>query len=384
LSVLLITVDTMRAELGYAGNPRPLSPNLDKLAARSVVFERAYSMASYTGKSVGPLLMGKYPSESHRGWSHFNTFTKEDVMVAERLQKAGVHTLSVQAHWYFAKCCGLDRGFDTVDSTAAPPGISVDADATITGDKLTDAAIKRLGDPALTGGKFFSWVHYVDPHADYMPHADGPDFGKGQRDLYDGEIAFTDRQLGRLLDFVDQQPWSKRLAIIVTSDHGEAFGEHKLIRHGFEIWEELVRVPLLVHIPGVAPGRVQARRSGIDLVPTLLDLFRVEPTSATPYDFVSGRSLLPDVARPSAAEARDVFIDMPAGPNNDERRALIHGDRKLYVASGASFQLFDLASDPGEKTDLGDSDKAALAEEKSRYESFKSGLREIRVKPVPK
>ena len=72
LNVILITVDTLRADLGYAGNPKPLSPNLDELAARSVVFDRAYSLASYTGKSVGPLLIGKYPSETHRGWGHFN------------------------------------------------------------------------------------------------------------------------------------------------------------------------------------------------------------------------------------------------------------------------------------------------------------------------
>ncbi len=384
LAVILITVDTMRADLGYAGNPRPLSPNLDKLAARSVVFEKAYSLASYTGKSVGPLLMGKYPSESHRDWSHFNTFGKADTMVAERVHGAGIPTLSVQAHWYFTKCCGLDRGFDTVDATAAPPGISVDADATISGDKLTDAAIARLGDATLTKGRFFAWVHYVDPHADYMPHPGYADFGRDERARYDGEIAFTDAQVGKLLDFIGKQPWHDRVAIVVTSDHGEAFGEHKLIRHGFEIWEELVRVPLLVSVPGVTPGKVTVRRSAIDVVPTILELLHVAPTSNGANDFVSGRSLVPDLAKPSAAEARDVFVDMPAGPNNQERRALIHGDRKLYVSAGASFQLFDLGADPGEKTDLGESDKAALAEEKSRYEAMKGSLHEVYVKPIPK
>jgi arylsulfatase A-like enzyme len=387
LSVLLLTVDTLRYDLGYAGNPRPVSPNLDRLAARSTVFEAAYSLASYTGKSVGPMMMGKYPSESHRGWSHFNAFTKEDILVAERLQKAGIRTLSVQAHWYFNKCCGLDRGFEVVDVSAAPPpGTQIDADASVTGDKVTDAAIQRLSEGELTKGRFFAWVHYIDPHADYMRHPEGPDFGRGQRDLYDGEIAFTDQQIGRLLDFVEKQPWGSKVAVIVTSDHGEAFGEHKLIRHGFEVWEELVRVPLLVHVPGAKPSRIKARRSLIDLAPTILDLFQVrhEP-GGSPFDFLSGRSLLADtfLEDGKAPEERPIFVDMPAGPNNDERRAFYVGDRKLYISSGASYQLFDLAADPGEKSDLS-GDKEALAEMKSRYEAFKSTLREVRVKPIPK
>ena len=388
LSVILITIDTLRADLGYAGNPRPLSPSLDALAARSVVFENAVSLASYTGKSVGPLLSGKYPSETHRGWSHFNTFTKEDTMVAERLAAAGIKTLSVQAHWYFERWSGLGRGFDVLDMTAFPgAGAQQDNDTSSTSEKLTDAAMKRLSDPAITGGKFFAWVHYLDPHADYLRHPDTPDFGRDMRAQYDHEVAFTDRHVGRLVDFITAAPWGKNVAIVVTSDHGEAFGEHKLIRHGFEVWEELVRVPLLVHVPGASPHRVKARRGAIDLVPTVLDLYRLTPSfGANAWDFVSGRSLLPDVYLGANAEPedRDVLVDMPAGPNNDERRAFYHGDKKLYVSSGYAYQLFDLAADPGEKTDLAESDKPALADMKARYDAFRATLREVRVKPIPK
>jgi arylsulfatase A-like enzyme len=387
LSVLLVTIDTLRSDLGYAGNPRPLSPSLDALAARSTVFENAVSLASYTGKSVGPMLTGKYPSETHRGWSHFNTFTKEDIMLAERLSPAGIKTLSVQAHWYFERWSGLGRGFDVLDMSAFPgAGAQQDNDTSSTSDKLTDAAIKRLSDPAINGGRFFAWVHYLDPHADYLRHEGTPDFGRDMRAQYDHEIAFTDKHLGRLFDYVAAQPWGKNVAIVVTSDHGEAFGEHKLIRHGFEVWEELVRVPLIVHVPGTTPHRVKARRSLIDLAPTVLDLVRVSPPySTTPNDFISGKSLVPDVllADGAAAEDRDVFVDMPAGPNNDERRAFYHGDRKLYVTGGYAYQLFDLAADPGEKSDLGD-DKAAIADMRARYDTFRAGLREVKVKPIPK
>ncbi len=386
LNVLLVTVDTLRADLGYAGNPRPLSPNLDKLAAGSTVFERAVSLASYTGKSVGPMLIGKYPSETHRGWSHFNAFPKDDRMVQERLQAASVRTLSVQAHWYFDKCCGLARGFDVVDSSAAPGmGAQQDNDTTTTGDKLTDAAIKRLSDPAITGGRFFAWVHYLDPHADYLRHDGVPDFGRDMRAQYDHEVAFTDREVGRLLDFVAAQPWGARTAVILTSDHGEAFGEHKLIRHGIEVWEELVRVPLIVRVPGAAPRRVAVRRGAIDLVPTILDLLQVRPAyDGGPSDFVSGVSLLPDVLGGAAPVARDVLVDMPAGPNNDEKRAFYRGEKKLYISSGVAYSLYDLAKDPGEREDLASTDKATFAELRAAYEEMKARLREVRVKPVPR
>ena len=122
---------------------------------------------------------------------------------------------------------------------------------TVTGDKLGDAALKLLADPEATKGRFFLWVHFLDCHADYLPHADGPVFGTTQRDLYDGEIAFTDKHVGRILDAIAAAPWGPRTAVIITSDHGEAFSEHKMVRHGVELWEELVHVPLLIHLPGV-------------------------------------------------------------------------------------------------------------------------------------
>jgi arylsulfatase A-like enzyme len=386
LNVILITVDTLRADLGFSGYAKPVSPNLDAFAARSVVFDRAYSLASYTGKSLGPLLIGKYPSETHRGWGHFNKFTTEDVFVSERLQKAGIRTISVQAHWYMSGAFGLARGYDVLDKSGQPPpGTDQDNDATVTGGHLTDAALRVLGNPENTSTRFFAWIHYLDPHSEYAKHPGAPDFGAGMRGAYDGEVWYTDELIGKILDLVAKEPWGARTAIVVTSDHGEAFGEHGKIRHGVEVWEELVRVPLLVYVPGVAPRHVSVPRSAIDLVPTLLDLFEVSvPADAGPFDFVSGHSLAADVVSPPGYEPpeRDVLVDMPAGPNNDERRAFIRGGKKLYVAGSVRFTLFDLEKDPGEKSAL--DDKALVAESRAAYQAFKSQLREVVVKPVPK
>jgi arylsulfatase A-like enzyme len=380
LNLVLITIDTVRADLGFMGYERPVSPNLDALAAKSTVFEHAYSLASYTGKSVGPLLIGKYGSETHRNWGHFNTFTKQDTFVAERLQKAGLRTMSVQANRYFGRFGGLDRGFDVVDLSAAPWEIAWEADEDVSSNKLSDAALKLLAKPENTGKRFFLWIHYLDPHADYAKHKDVPSFGTSQRDLYDGEIAFTDKHVGRVLDAIAAAPWGARTAVIVTSDHGEAFGEHKMWRHGYEVWEPLVHVPLIVHVPGAKPGRVATRRSAIDLVPTMLDLLGVAPPSGQDVnDFLSGVSLLPDLLLPPGGKPadRDVLVDMPGGPYNDERRALYHGDLKLIVSNGAHVELYDIAKDPAEEHDLADGPERQAME--PHYDAIKARLREIKV-----
>jgi arylsulfatase A-like enzyme len=383
LNVLLITIDTLRWDLGFAGYERPVSPSLDKLAARSAVFETFYSLASYTGKSIGPLMSGKHPSETSRGWAHYNSYPKSDRMVQERLQEAGIRTLAVHSHWYFKPASGLGRGFDVLDMSSAPPGgVDSTADATVSSDKLTDAAIKQLGQAENTSSRFFAWVHYFDPHAEYVRHKDVPDFGNKMRDKYDHEVRFTDDHVGRLIEYVQSQPWGANTAIVVTSDHGEAFGEHGMIRHGFEVWDELVRIPFVLHVPGLEPKRVTTRRGSVDMVPTILDLFGVElGEPKDKLDFVSGVSLLPDAMLPADQQpaARDILVDMPAGPNNDERRAYISGDMKLTISNGVRYQLFNLAQDPGEKKDLSD-DKELLKATRAKYDAFRAGLREVRVR----
>jgi arylsulfatase A-like enzyme len=225
------------------------------------------------------------------------------------------------------------------------------------------------------------WMHFVDPHAEYAPHPEH-DFGPKPRDRYDGEVAFVDEQLGRVLAALEKTPFGARTAIVVTSDHGEAFNEHGMIRHGFELWEELVRVPLLVKVPGVPARRVSARRSAIDVVPTLLDLFKVPFVARSASDFLSGESLLPDVLRaPGAADPeRPVFIDMARGPYNAERQALIDHDLKLTVSEGRVLGLYDLAADPGEKQDLA-GDKARLTAMRRALGELKSQRRPVPMPP---
>jgi choline-sulfatase len=385
LNVVVITVDTLRTDVGFMGYPKDTTPHLDALAKRAVVFDRMYALASYTGKSLGPLFIGKYPSETKRDGGHFNTYLSGNTFLAERLKDAGVHTMGAASHWYFEPWSGLSQGFETWDLRAMPADGQGDNDTSVTSKELSDAAIRLLKKPESTSKRFFMWLHYFDPHEQYMPHDGAPDFGPSgsPKAGYDGEVWFTDKHIGRVLDFIASQAWGERTAIVVTADHGEAFGEHNMRWHGYELWEPLVHVPFVLYVPGVAPHHVPVKRSHVDLVPTILDLMSVwRPADGE----LSGDSMLEDViASPEKGfEERDVYIDMPAGPFTAMRHALIHGSTpgmKLVHLDSGEFQLFDLATDPGEKDDLS-GDKERLAEMVELFRAKRGSLKEIEVKPV--
>ncbi len=385
-NVIFITIDTLRADQGFAGYPRPVTPNLDELAARSTVFETAYSLASYTSKSIGSMIIGRYCDETMRDPAHYTTYYPANVFMAERAQAAGVRTLGGMCQRYFKWPTGLSEGFDVWDTSAIAPNMEDDGDS-ITSDRLTRVALDLLGRPQNTAPswdddagvpadadttrprRFLAWFHYYDPHWQYVHHEGAPDFSAidagvpARRDLYDEDVWFTDQQIGEVLDYVAEQPWAEETAIIVTADHGEAFGEHGFYKHGHELWQPLIRVPLIVYVPGQPARRVPVKRSAIDIAPTILDLLDVP----VPEGALRGKSLMADVLAPPGAdyEERDVYVDMPKGPYNELRRALVYGPTpgmKLISYRDERYELYDLASDPGEEHDLsGDADKRSEA-----------------------
>jgi arylsulfatase A-like enzyme len=390
-NLILVTIDTLRAdEVGFLGYDKPTTPNLDALASRSVVYERAYAMASYTGKALAPMLIGKYPSETVRDGGHFNKYAPSNTLLAERLRSAGMFTMGAAPHWYFRESWGLTQGFELFDLSAVPEqGQSAVSDATTTSARLTDAALKLLSAHA-GAGRFFLWVHYFDPHAQYVAHPEAPDFsdpakraGWRMRAAYDGEVWFTDHHIGRLLDYAHAQAWWNRTVVVITSDHGEGMNEHGIgFQHGFEIWEPLVRIPLLVYVPGAMPHRVPVKRSVIDLVPTLVDLMRAPRAAAGE---LSGQSMLADIlAKPGETFVeRDVLLDMPDGPYTHMRRGIIHGatpGMKLIHFGGRQYQLYDLAADPNEQEDLA-SDPGKLLPMIQVLQAKRATLHEIYVKP---
>src|SRR6185369_5158559 len=312
-NVLLLTIDSLRADMPWAGYPRAIAPNLTKLAEQSVVYTNAYALSSYTAKSVAGFLTSRYPSTLYRSGFFFATYPKSDLFLAEVLKRPGVPTTAWHGHAYF-RSAGFEQGFDTWQLV---PGIEFNAetDESITSKAMTELGMKLLKKPENTGKQFFAWAHYMDPHDQYNKHPEAsPEFGNKNRDRYDNEVFYTDLWLGKLLTWAREQQWWKDTVLIISADHGEAFGEHGSYKHAFEIWEVLTHVPLMVSGPGIKPRRIE------------------------------------------------------------ERRSFIQGDYKLIVFDGRKYQLYNMSKDPGESTDLADSEPAKLAEIKRAYTKLYDSL----------
>ena len=377
-NVLVLSVDSLRADMPWTGYPRAIAPRLTELEKRSVSYTRAYAISSYTSMSLGGFLGGRLPSGMKRSGFFFGKYAPENVMFPEVLQAKGVRTIAAHAHGYF-KDAGFSQGFDRYEIV---PNIVFknETDPNVTSPAHEELAEKLLSDPELDSKRFFAWFHFLDPHDMYIAHdKDGiPPYGPKLRDKYDAEVTYTDRYLGKLLDFVDGKPWGKRTVIVVTADHGEAFGEHNQFSHGFELWENLVHVPMFFVVPGVAARRIDVPRSAIDLAPTILELLGVDPK--TPADGgvleLEGTSLVPEIAGRAPAAERDVLLDLPMTSDNDKRRALVRGNLKI-VAYGKeeALRLYDVAADPEEKSPITRGEQ--FDEMARRYRELSKGVKEV-------
>jgi arylsulfatase A-like enzyme len=350
----------------WNGYDRPIAPRLTEFEKKAVSYTHAHSVSSYTSMSLGGLLGGRLPSELTRSGYFFGTY-KNDVFFPKLLQKAGIRTMGVMAHMYF-KGAGFDQGFD---DWKIVPGITWDpnTDRDITSPGSESLAESLLGDPANETRRFFFWAHFLDPHDQYLKH-DGIDWGKNMRDRYDGEVTFTDGYVGKLLDFIASKPWASRTILIVTSDHGEEFGEHNMSRHGFEVWETLVHVPLMIVAPGAQPRHIDALRSALDLAPTILEFFGVDPDPK-----FEGHSLAKEIYG-APPEDRDVVVDLPMTSDNGRRRALLRGGDKLICFDNDSYcKLYDIEKDPLETSPIMRGE--AYADMKSRYASLAKSVKEV-------
>lgn len=376
LNVLLLTVDSLRADMPWTTYDKPIAPNLTALAKESTVYTNAYSVSSYTAKSVGTLLTGLYPSSLYRSGYFFTGYSGDNEFITEILQKRGVHTMGLHAHMYFGKGKNLDQGFD---DWRVVPGIAFDAetDNNVTSDKVTALGIELLSSERVkTSQQWFAWFHYMDPHDQYIRHEETPDFGKNNRGRYDSEVHFTDQHIGKLLAFAKTQPWWDRTAIIVSADHGEAFGEHGRHKHAFDVWEVLTRVPLIIRVPGGKPQVIEQRRSHIDVAPTVLDLMRQNTDSTA----LPGKSLAPEVTGKSAPLSHEpIVLDLPEDTHNPPLRAIIAGDYKLTVhGADRKFELYNLKADPAEDKDLAREEPAKLEEMKQLFQKTWSSIPQIK------
>jgi len=352
-NLLVYVVDCLRADrLGVMGDRRRLTPSIDALAREGAVFERAYACAGWTKPSVGCLLTGLNPvRHGARGTDH--DLRAGRITLAEALRRSGFATGAVVANPVLdGRAFGFSRGFDDYIELAREwKGRAVNstpADAA----QVTDAALQWLD--RHRDRRFFLYAHSIDLHYPYLAR---PGFEAAVRptsvglerdsDLYDSELAYTDREIGRLLAGLGELGLEARTNILITSDHGEAFGEHGSSRHGRSLFDELLHVPLLLK----RAGSQQARRipypvGHVDLLPTLLDL-----DGAAPVEHLDGVSLRGAIEGGRLPE-RPLFAEQVAG--GPVIYAVRFGRFKLIheILPDPRQMLFDLEDDPGERSDV--------------------------------
>ncbi|MGE0378541.1 MAG: sulfatase, partial [Planctomycetaceae bacterium] len=285
-NVVLITLDTTRADhLGCYGRTAAATPNLDWLASQGVLFEHAYTVVPITLPAHATLLTGLLPPEHGLRINGTSRLPDSIPTLAETLQRAGYRTGAFVSSLVLDARFGLARGFEHYDDRLGigPNGPHVERPAS----NSVSEAIAWLD--TVASESFLCWVHLYDPHEPYDEHRrDFDDQFAGRP--YDAEIAYMDRHIGRLLDFLQRLDVDDRTLIVIAGDHGEGLGEHAEPTHGYLAYNSTLHVPLIVRRPdGEQSGaRVAEPVSLADVFPTILDSLEREVPSG-----LFGRSLLP-------------------------------------------------------------------------------------------
>ncbi|HVR70328.1 MAG TPA: sulfatase-like hydrolase/transferase [Vicinamibacteria bacterium] len=370
-SVLFITIDTLRADrLGAYGHAGAATPTLDGLATRGARFETAIAHVPLTGPSHASMLTGLTPTGHGVRDNGGYVVPAEIKTAADEFSRAGYRTAAFVSGFPLDRRFGFNRGFATYDDhlprgndPRRTPYVERSADAT------TDAALRWLGAPETASAPFFLWVHYYDPHAPYEPP--GELAQRFARAPYDGEIAFVDGQIARLLRALEDKGALARTLVLVTSDHGEGLGEHGEGTHGLFVYDSTLKVPWIMAGPGVTAGTAPSTVArGIDVFPTLLDHAGLPVPGG-----LDGRSLRPAVEGKEMADApvyaESVYAEREFGwaplfALRTSRYKLIEAPRP---------ELYDLRADAGEATNL-------MGRDPARAEELRTKLRAALARPA--
>ena len=346
-NLVLVTIDTLRPDrLGCYGNTAIETPNLDGLAQRGALFANAVTHTPLTAPSHASLFTGLYPMQHKVRDTGGFVLDQSHPTLAELLRRQGWETAAFVGSSVLKRGFGFDQGFALYDDEMPKT-----AGRKLTGEyaerragKVVDRAIRWLDSHPAT--PFLLWVHLFDPHSPYDPPA--PFREKYRANLYDGEVAYTDQQLGRLFAAVAKVSAPGETLTAVLSDHGEGLSEHGEYSHGVFLYDSTLRIAFLLAGPGVPPAlRVRQQVRAIDVLPTLLDLVGSQPPPRLP-----GVSLVPtftgkDVPTDSSY-AETLFRRINMGWS--ELRAM-RTNRWKYVRAPHP-ELYDLGQDPGETSNL--------------------------------
>ena len=386
-NVLLVVIDTLRADrLGTYGGTRGLTPFLDSLAGGAYVFHQAYAQSSWTNPSVASVLTSRFPSQ-HGVVKFDSRLADSEISVAEVLKDHGYSCGAFLANGLLASRFGFAQGFDEFRALwPAPPQPPQTVEQKYRADAINALAFAWLDHVADSRKPVFLYLHYIEPHPPYTPPVavlDGllrgrprPDLDEvskamlfGQvvppdaqtlqqiEDVYDAEVMSLDGGMRELFAGLERRGFLANAVVVITADHGEEFNDHGLVGHGTTLYNELIRVPLIVRLPHQT-RRVDADDAValIDIAPTMLSTIGVPPPSA-----FEGHALRAVSGRPWFARfwqrdgtAPPVFSELIVPDRSEAQyirpheRAIVLGSQKLIVGPGGETELYDLASDPGE------------------------------------
>ena len=378
-NIILIIIDTLRSDhLGCYGYRRSTSPAMDAIAAEGVRFDQAISAASWTTPAVMSMFTS-LPSSLHQAVLGSTALPEGMTTLAAELKKGGYQTAAIVVNPYTSSKFGFNRGFDLYDdnSIQLAAGLGdLDLYNNSVSDKVTQYAVKWLKSSRRSDRPFFLHVFYFDPHYDYMPPSpyDGmftdPDYCGGQDGskittlegkplsnadkeqilgLYDGEIRFTDDLIKVLIDTLRNMNLLTNTLLVITADHGDEFWEHDGVGHGRTLYDELLRVPLIIHWPNeIKPKQVVTRQvSLIDLMPTILDMVGLPIPSQC-----RGQSLV-SLFKSSSSRT---FTERPVFAETESKISLkcirTPSQKLIEYIKDKTFEAYDMDNDPFECDDL--------------------------------
>jgi len=338
MNILLITVDTVRADhLGGYGYQRRTTPHLDRLSQKGILFTGAFSHSPWTLPAVASIFTSLPPRDHGiTGWGQ--SLEPELRTIAEQLRDHGYHTEAVVSHYAFKGDRHFDQGFVRYDSSVLRRG---NPDLIATSDGVSSLAVEAVGRPLPE--PFFLWLHYFDPHTKYLEHAEFG-FGSEAVDRYDSEIAFMDHHIGRVLTALEARGLAGRTIIVLVGDHGEEFQDHGGWGHTTTLFNELIRVPLVLAVPGLHPSVEAAPVAISDIAPTLLQL-----TGVPVPDVFQGRPMTVDAQTLAAPPDRTIVAETLRYA--DKRAVIRDGWKLIRDRETMTDTLFDLNGDPREMDD---------------------------------
>jgi arylsulfatase A-like enzyme len=392
-NIVLISIDTLRADhLGSYGYERNTSPNIDKLAEKGVLFENAYSQAPWTLPSVATFFTSLYPVE-HSATSITRKLPDQITTLSEYLKNNFYTTTAVVSNLVLGEKSGISQGFYTYDMKPAGRAKNISS------HKVTKMGLNYLNKNR--DEKFFLWLHYMDPHGRYLRHQEfdyNTDYSGflddklsprilnpildvlSEEDMsyvidrYDGEISFTDFYIGKLLDALDEYGLSDNTIIVLTADHGEEFAERTRIGHGKTVYNELIRVPLIIINPfneDMKGQRISTVVETRDIPTTILALADIKNTQ------FSGDNIMSQEVESIEQNGNIAFSE---GSSSRSKGNLTHGIiydqwKLIKNLTDNTYELYDMENDPGEKINLIESEKKNLVNTRkdllSKMNSFK-------------